>query len=152
RCICLCLEPEPGCVLQRSTDVVRFFKDHLLGGPDEAIVRRHLRVCHDICHAAVMFEEQTEVLQRYRDAGIEVGKVQVSSAVRMALDDRPKGDRAAALQQLAGFNEERYLHQTMVCLPSGSPSFYEDLPAALRTADADDPAGEWRVHFHVPVY
>src|SRR5947207_396266 len=27
RFICLCLEPEPGCVLQRSRDVVRFFHD-----------------------------------------------------------------------------------------------------------------------------
>ena len=62
------LEPEPGCILQRSGDVVRFFENYLLlPGRDENVLRRHVRVCHDICHAAVMFEEQTDVLKRYQD-------------------------------------------------------------------------------------
>jgi hypothetical protein len=59
-------------------------------------------------------------------------------------------DRAAALAQLGGFNETRYLHQTVVRpRPDATPVFYEDLPLALREAEE---AGEWRVHFHVPVY
>jgi sugar phosphate isomerase/epimerase len=148
RLIRLCLEPEPGCVVQYSGDAVRLFEGHLLGGPDEAAVRRHLGVCHDVCHAAVMFEDQAEVLRRYAAAGITVGKVQVSSAVRL-----PGGltgeERAAALRQLGGFAEDRYLHQTMVRREPGAPPlFYEDLPGAL----AAECAGEWRVHFHVPVY
>lgn len=152
RLISLCLEPEPGCVLQRGPDVVRFFEDHLLGGADEAAVRRHLRVCHDICHQVVMFEGQAEVLGRYRAAGIGVGKVQVSSAVVLALDRTPPKDRAAALDQLAGFNEERYLHQTVSRAAAGSrPIFYEDLAPALAAARAT-PAHELRVHFHVPIY
>jgi sugar phosphate isomerase/epimerase len=152
RRICLCLEPEPGCLLQRSTDVVRFFEDHLLRGADEAAVRRHLTVCHDICHAAVMFEEQAEVLQRYRAAGIGVGKVQVSSAVALDLTRLAPGNHAAALRQLEGFAEDRYLHQTMVRSRTGTePVFHEDLPIAL-SATAPGGGGEWRVHFHVPIY
>jgi hypothetical protein len=153
RLIHLCLEPEPGCVLQRSTDIVRFFEEHLLRAEDEATLRRYLRVCHDVCHAAVMFEGQAEVLARYRRAGIRVGKVQVSSAVRLPLDDTPPAERAAALDQLAGFHEERYLHQTMVrATLGGEPVFYEDLGPALAGADRANLAGEWRVHFHVPIY
>src|SRR5262249_24096139 len=34
RVICLCIEPEPGCYLQRSRDVVRFFHDYLWAGDD----------------------------------------------------------------------------------------------------------------------
>ncbi len=142
RLITLCLEPEPGCVLQRSGDVVRFFEDYLLPGGDEAQVRRHLRVCHDVCHAAVMFERQAEVLAAYRSAGIAVGKVQVSAAVRLAVGS------PEALRQLAAFAEDRYLHQTMV-QRIGKTTFYEDLPLALQ---AEAPGGEWRVHFHVPIY
>jgi hypothetical protein len=150
RLICLCLEPEPGCVLQYSTDVVRFFEDHLLHGPDEAAVRRYLRVCHDVCHAAVMFEEQADVLRRYRTVGLGVGKIQVSSAIAVVLDRAPAAERGAALDQLAGFAEDRYLHQTMARPAAGeSPVFYDDLPAALRGANRQ---GEWRVHFHVPIY
>jgi sugar phosphate isomerase/epimerase len=153
RRITLCLEPEPGCVLQRSTDVVRFIEDYLLPGRDEAIIRRYLCVCHDVCHAAVMFEEQAEVLGRYRAAGIGVGKVQVSAAVCLPLAGKPPEERQAALEQLGGFNEDRYLHQTMVRLrPQSEPLFFEDLPAALIDPRCRDSAGEWRVHFHVPIY
>ena len=63
RLISLCLEPEPGCVLQRSGDLVPFFERILAAGSDERIVRRYLRVCHDVCHEAVMFEAQAEVLR-----------------------------------------------------------------------------------------
>jgi hypothetical protein len=150
RLVYLCLEPEPGCALQRSEDVVGCFEGYLLPGGDERAIRRHLRVCHDVCHQVVMFEEQADVFERYRRAGIGVGKVQVSSAVCLDLNRTRPEDRAAALAQLAGFNETRYLHQTVVRpRPDATPVFYEDLPLALRDAGA---AGEWRVHFHVPVY
>ncbi len=83
RLIHLCLEPEPGCILQRSRDLVDLFENQLLraAGVNEHLVRRHLRVCHDICHAVVMFESQVDALATYQKAGIAVGKVQVSSAV-----------------------------------------------------------------------
>jgi hypothetical protein len=153
RLISLCLEPEPGCVLQRSADVVRFFEDYLLPGHDEAPLRRHLRVCHDVCHQVVMFEDQAEVLERYRAAGIGVGKVQVSSAVVVPFDRMPPAGRPAALAQLAEFNEERYLHQTVTRAgPDAAPAFYDDLPLALAAGRAGAPPGEWRVHFHVPIY
>src|SRR5690606_39102934 len=101
-------------------------------------------VCHDVCHSAVMFEPQAEAIDAYRRAGITVGKVQVSSAVR-APEMTPE-----AREQLSRFDEPRYLHQTCVRRsPDAEPTFYEDLPQAL----ASEPdGGEWRVHFHVPVY
>jgi len=152
RLITLCLEPEPGCVLQRSEDVVRFFEDHLLRGHNEASLRRYLRVCHDICHQVVMFEDQAAVLGRYRSAGIRVGKFQVSSAVCLNLERTPAADRSAALAQLAGFNEDRYLHQTVTrATQTATPLFYEDLYLAL-PAGRSSPPEEWRVHFHVPIY
>src|SRR5207237_3224265 len=84
-------------------------------------------------------------------AGIAVGKVQVSSAVRVPLDELAAADRAAALAQLAAFAEDRYLHQTVALGGDGATMFYEDLPLALRTA-GQQPRGEWRIHFHVPIY
>lgn len=156
RLIHVCLEPEPGCVLQRSRDMVDLFENQLLRQPgvDEDIVRRHLRVCHDICHAFVMFESQADVWQAYRNAGISVGKVQVSSAICIRFDEIDAGEREKALTQLVSFAEDRYLHQTMVrSSPEATPRFYEDLPLALKTLDGHSPEqGEWRVHFHVPIY
>jgi hypothetical protein len=151
RRVTLCLEAEPGCELQYSRDIVLFFEEDLLRGHDERPIRRHLGVCHDVCHAAVMFEDQTEVLNRYRSAGLRVGKVQVSSAVRLPAETLASANRAAALLQLASFNEDRYLHQTVV-RANEAATFHEDLSHALRDAERHAAVGEWRVHFHVPVY
>jgi hypothetical protein len=148
RLIHLDLEPEPGCLLERSEDVTRFFEAHLLP-QDEALVRRYLRVCHDVCHAAVMFEDQAEVLERYRGAEIGVGKIQVSSALAVCFDGLAGTERASARDELAKFAEDRYLHQTVVRGDDGRHEFYEDLPAALQGHPA---SGTWRVHFHVPIF
>src|SRR5262249_39653055 len=113
RSICVCLEPEPGCVLQPSRDVVRFFHDYLWASGDAEQVRRYLKVCHDVCHAAVMFETQEDVLRAYDTAAIGVGKVQVSAAVATPmLEALSSADKRATFAQLGDFREERYLHQT----------------------------------------
>lgn len=146
------LEPEPGCALDRSEDVVGFFDDHLLGGDDDALVRRHVRVCHDVCHAAVMFESQEEIFGRYAEAGIVVGKVQLSAALRIPFQAMTDADRRAARARLVAFGEDRYLHQTTVRPETdGAVTLYDDLPIALAAAPAA-PADEWRVHYHVPVF
>ena len=154
RLISLCLEPEPGCVLQRSADVVDFFQQYLLPQRDEQRMRRYLRVCHDICHAAVMFEDQQQAINHYRSAGITIGKVQVSSAIELGLDHLEPDERAAAVEQLRQFAEDRYLHQTVIQSDPREPDvFFEDLPQAL--AAMQNPrtlAGRLRTHFHVPIY
>lgn len=150
RLIYVCLEPEPGCLLDTTSDVVAFFQRYLLAPSSAERTRRYLRVCHDVCHAAVMFEDQSEVFQQYQAAGILVGKVQVSSAIVMRLDELPAEERLATLAELARFSEDRYLHQTCI-RDEGRTTLYEDLPAALASAE-ERPRGEWRTHFHVPIY
>jgi len=158
RRITLCLEPEPGCVLGESADVIPYFQDYLLRGGNEDHVRSSLQICHDVCHAAVMFEDQAEVISGYRAAGLQVGKVQVSAAVAVPFGQLEPALRPAALAQLAAFSEDRYLHQTLVKASADSaPVFYEHLPLALRTVPdvpraAEQLTSEWRVHFHVPIY
>lgn len=151
RFIHLDLEPEPGCILQRATDVVRFWEEHLLRGhtKDERAIRRHVRVCHDVCHAAVMFEDQVDEMRRYEAAGVSIGKVQVSSALRVAVQ---AGNRSEVLSQLAAFHEPRYLHQTAVRTLQQPLDFFEDLPPALDAVAASHHAAEARVHFHVPIH
>ena len=148
------LEPEPGCYLDTSDDVIRLFREHLFVQSDEDRVRRHLRVCYDICHAAVMFEDHADSLRRYAEAGIEIGKVQVSSAVRVDFDQLGEPERRLALDQLRGFAEDRYLHQTVVRTrggDGGTEGFIDDLPTAIAACDGAA-SGEWRIHFHVPLF
>ena len=76
-------------------------------------------------------------------AGVRVGKVQVSSALKVADPGDP-----ASREALARFHEPRYLHQVRWQEPDGAVRGTDDLDEAL----ANGPLGtEWRVHFHVPI-
>jgi hypothetical protein len=80
---------------------------------------------------------------------------QISSAVRLCLNELGGYRRHAAIDELRAFDEPRYLHQT-VTRNDKELTFFEDLSAALREGDkpapGTQPADEWRVHFHVPIF
>lgn len=152
RRIVVAIEPEPGCLLDKTEDVVLWFAKHL----PETKHRRYIMVCHDVCHAAVMMESQTAVIDRLATEGIAIGKVQVSSAVVADWSSMAIGRRHEAIDQLREFAEDRYLHQTGRRTESGEFKLVEDLPLLLgRVAEQGDPVRgdeKWVVHFHVPIF
>lgn len=151
RTIRVCLEMEPGCVLERTDAMLRLFRDELPPVAAESGVRaellgRHLGVCFDVCHQAVMFEDAFESLQRLHEAGIVVGKIQLSSAVEVADPGSP-----SIRDALAQFAEPRYLHQVRAPDGVGGTVDAMDLPEALASSRFAR-AAPWRIHFHVPVH
>jgi len=152
RRIVVAIEPEPGCILDTTEDVVSWFTKHL----SEPIHRRYITVCHDVCHAAVMMESQTAVIDRLAAEEIAIGKVQVSSAVVVDWNSMAIGRRQEAIEQLRQFAEDRYLHQTGRRTESGKFELAEDLPELLKNASREgDPVHgdkKWVVHFHVPIF
>ena len=155
--IALALEPEPHCYLETIAEAIAFFENRLysragvarvasLTGQSaaaaESALRRHLGLCYDVCHAAVEFEDAKASVAQLRAAGIAIGKLQLSSALRVASLD------AESLHHLAAFAEPVYLHQA-VERSGGRLRRYADLPEALGAAAA---GAELRVHFHVPVF
>ena len=152
RRVVVAIEPEPGCQLDTTEDVINWFEAEL----PETRHRRYLTVCHDICHSAVMMESQSEVLSRLAVAGIAIGKVQVSSAVMVQWDQLEKPNMQDAINQLTQFGEDRYLHQTGTRSNTGTFQLSEDLPELLRKVSsgevAIDDQSKWVVHFHVPIF
>lgn len=158
----LALEPEPGCFLETTRDTIDFFQKyvffqetveqlqrHLPGelkhAAGIALLKRHLGVCLDTCHAAVMFERPLAMLQALAAADIPVHKIQLTAALHV-----PQLTPALR-QRLLQFADEVYLHQTSVRTADGSSptEFYLDLAPALgKSADG----AELRSHFHVPVF
>ena len=136
--IVLALEPEPGCMLETTEEVCRFFADLALPAELQGL----LGICYDCCHQAVEFEEPSDSLARLAAAGIRIAKAQVSSALNLV---------APSTQLLSRFDEPCYLHQVSVRHRDGTVRRYRDLPDALveygRAVDA-----EWRCHFHVPIF
>ncbi|WP_225102097.1 metabolite traffic protein EboE [Streptomyces sp. CoH27] len=123
-------EPEPGCVMETTEQVVAG-----LSGIDT----RYLGVCLDLAHLACGWEDPGAALARLAGAGLPVVKVQVSAALGA---DHP--EQAATGAALRGYAEPRFLHQTR----SAAGQAADDLPEAL---DAGFP-GPWRVHYHVPLH
>jgi sugar phosphate isomerase/epimerase len=161
RSIALALEPEPCCFLETIAETVAFFTEHVFAPPaverfgrlthlnptDAAqVLRRHLGVCLDTCHAAVEFEEPAAAVDVLREAGIRIAKLQLSTGLRVRRFDPQVRDA------LRAFADGVYLHQ-VVRRKHGELARWVDLPAALAAAEGDDgDAAEWRVHFHVPIF
>lgn len=160
RHVVLALEPEPACIIETSRDAIAFFEEHLFApatlawfaervGVDarraEELLRAHVGVCLDTCHASVEFDPPRRALRRLLSAGLAVPKVQVSAGLVVARAD------ADALAALAAFAEDTYLHQVVVRTGQGLVHF-DDLHLALTAATTLPPEAEWRIHFHVPVF
>ena len=158
--IVLALEPEPCCFLETIEETLAFFQDHLHADASAAIVsreagvslteahdalRRHLGVCYDICHGAVEFEDPADAFARLTTAGIRIGKLQLSSALRL-----PQVG-AETEQTLSAFDDGVYLHQ-VVERHNGTITRHVDLAPAFAALRAGKAGGEWRVHCHVPVF
>ena len=156
------IEPEPDCVLENTDETVAFFEQWLFSvgalilaaklgiGPDDA--RRHLqdhiRICFDCCHFAVEYQDPAVALERLRAAGIQVGRVQLSSAVLVRFPSDPRQAESLAAE-LRPFADATYLHQ-VVEQQANALRRYPDLDVALD--DTRSPGSEWRIHFHVPLF
>ena len=157
------IEPEPDCSIENTDDTLSFFERWLLpcGVPhlSEALglsheaarqaLLDHIRVCFDCCHFAVEYEDPLAAIDRLTSAGIQIGRVQLSSAIRVNLPADPAG-RDLAIDRLRPFADSVYLHQV---IEQGGPSLahFPDLDAAFAAAPHQN-GGEWRVHFHVPLF
>ena len=138
----LCLEPEPATFLETSLDVISFFTDHGFAGSRGP--KRHVSICYDTCHQAVMFEDSQHCLRTLSDAKIRIGKMQISNAI--VLDDPMNAQKRKALLD---FDEPRFLHQ--VVADEGN-LFALDLSEVAQPSTAWERAAQWRCHFHVPLH
>ncbi|WP_111640443.1 metabolite traffic protein EboE [Marinimicrobium alkaliphilum] len=141
--ITLAIEPEPGCVLETTDEVIDFFTRLRAQLTDDQ--NAHVGLCFDCCHQAVEFEQPAECLARLAEANIPIAKVQVSSALRATTPEE--------IEHLLDFDEPVYLHQAVARTDTSTPlARFDDLPdfaEYLRTGHA---VSECRVHFHVPIF
>lgn len=158
------IEPEPDCLLENSSETIDFFNTHLLPagsafladefgiGLSEAkqMIRDHIRVCYDTCHFAVEYENPIEAVRAFNEAGIKIGKTQISAALKVELD-QPDVTRNQLAKRLLKFDEPTYLHQVIERRNNGEYKSYSDLPDALPHI-VNTEAEEWRIHFHVPIF
>lgn len=155
------IEPEPDGILENTQQVVQFYNNWLLNkgipllekrlhinrADAEAAIRRHIQICYDVCHFALVYEEPVESFTAFKREGIGIGKIQLSSALKAQI----RKDNAVGKEELKQFEEDVYLHQVITRDKQGHIKSYSDLPVAFKECPQDF-EGEWRVHFHVPLF
>ncbi|QMU31280.1 metabolite traffic protein EboE [Adhaeribacter radiodurans] len=158
------IEPEPDGLLENAAEFLNYYKSWLLpvtidylgtqlglsADQAEKITKTHIQLCYDVCHFALAYEEPQTVLQQLAEAGIQVGKIQISAALKAQFSGDSE-EREEIKQAFQPFVESTYLHQVLVKNADGSIVQYPDLPPALEHIQ-DAEATEWRTHFHVPIF
>ena len=157
------IEPEPDGILETGVEFIEWFENELLpmGIPlikkkftvsaqhAEDLIREHLRLCYDVCHFAIGFEDHTKMIDDLEKREIKIGKIQISAALKARMD--LSGEVTRQIRESFGkFNEPVYLHQVVAKKSDGTLIRYPDLPEALN--DQNNLATEWRAHFHVPIF
>lgn len=158
------IEPEPDGMMETGPEFIHWFNHFLLplgikylqeetgcsASEADASLRTHVRLCYDICHFAIGFEDHLSVLARLEKEAIKVGKIQISAALKASLpNDKIQSEKI--FNAFAPFNEPVYLHQVIAQQRDKSLKRYRDLPQAFDDA-ANNDATEWRAHFHVPLF
>ena len=158
------IEPEPDGLLETGREFIDWYENYLLPiGKDylgkqlnytpaeaEEVIKRHVQLCYDVCHFALGYENHSTVVQELHKKGIQVGKIQISAALKATIPAE-ETLRNAVMDEFKMYNESTYLHQVIARKTDGEIIRYRDLPEAF--ADAQHPqVEEWRAHFHVPIF
>ncbi|WP_421811460.1 metabolite traffic protein EboE [Flagellimonas sp.] len=152
------VEPESDGFLENTQEVIDYYKDYLV--PEaikafepfqfstektEELLKRYITICYDVCHFALAYEAPNVTFEKFNAANINVGKIQVSAALKIMYNS----DKEEELwDTLAQFNEPVYLHQVTEMV-NGKVKTYNDLPIVL---EKKAPFKELRSHFHVPIF
>ena len=153
------IEPEPDGLLENSEEVIEFFKNYLIPiatkifkekssvseDKIEDTIKKYITICYDICHFSLAYEEPKDTFKKFADAGLQIGKIQVSAALKILYN---AADAEEIWNSLTRFNEPTYLHQVTE-KTNGKVITYNDLPIVL---DARKDFTELRAHFHVPIF
>ncbi len=150
KCIQLALEPEPSCMMETTDEFIQFATRQLLPaagsrGISEEAVLRHIGMCFDTCHMAIQYENLINSMDKCREEGIQIAKIQLSSALKT-------GASPESLDALKPFVEPVYLHQVKARAKDGHFRSWLDLDSALRALPTERDIEELRIHFHVPLF
>ena len=153
------IEPEPDGMLENTEDVLTFYRNFLLPIAKKELIKtldvseekakdlvlRYCTLCYDICHFSLAYEEPAYTFEKLKNAGIKIGKIQVSAALKIKFDT---SDKDKIWESLAQFDEPTYLHQVTENTSEGVKT-YNDLPVVLKNKTD---VSELRAHFHVPIF
>ena len=153
------IEPEPNGLLENSDDVINFFQNFLYPIGIKKIksklklnekkakecIQKYLTICYDICHFSLAYEDPIHTFNKFKTYQIKVGKIQVSSALKIIFN---KNNENIIWNSLKKFDEPIYLHQVTE-FKNDKVKTFKDLPELFSNQKSFK---ELRAHFHVPIF
>src|SRR5690606_29666103 len=158
------IEPEPDGLLETGDEFLSWYNNYLIPlgrqhfqekfGLDQdkidELIKDHVRLCYDVCHFALGYEDHEKMMEKLDRENILIGKFQISAALKAILP-KETNQRQQIIRAFSEFNESTYLHQVIANTSTGKKRRYRDLPDAIKDIDNVN-TNEWRAHFHVPVF
>lgn len=153
------IEPEPQCLIETYKEIKTFFEHWLIPICEKYLtpkypkhtlkthVYKHIQICYDICHFSVNFENHQKILTSIKKSKIKIGKIQISSALKINLNNKNKHQQ---LKTLLTLQSSPFLHQTTE--KNGNKiKKYPDIKHILNTFK-EKKHGELRIHCHISIH
>ncbi|MBO9620179.1 MAG: metabolite traffic protein EboE [Niabella sp.] len=162
--IFIAIEPEPDGLLTDTLSFINWYTDELMEtgarklsqelnlsfSKARSLLKKYVRLCYDICHAAINYEQPAATIKLLHKQGIKIGKIQISAALKAIFPQKNTG-RNTLTNAIRQFAEPTYLHQVISRNKHNEYKSYSDLPKALQNS-GDASVKEWRIHYHVPIF
>ncbi|MGJ7029651.1 metabolite traffic protein EboE [Niabella hirudinis] len=162
--IFIAIEPEPDGILTDTGSFINWYTRVLMQrgaaqlskkldipvSKARKLLKKYIRLCYDVCHAAVNYEDHTANCALLQKSGIGIGKIQISAALKAGFTSK-KDHNKLVVAAVKNFLEPTYLHQVISRNKQDEKALYPDLPEALKHSK-DPHTREWRIHYHVPVF
>ncbi len=149
RDIHLGLEPEPLGLFENTAESLSFFEQLVegLSTLEREAVLQNIGINYDTCHFAIEFEEANVSISKLTSHGLRISKIHLSSALSL----RPTEEN---ISRLNDFQDEVYLHQTIIRKGAEVTHRFQDIPDVLawHPNHRSEVGDEWRVHFHIPLH
>ena len=145
--IILSIEPEPCCLIETSSEFIKYINKWLeplfKRNNKKKNIKKYIGLCYDICHFSVKFEKHKKILKKIREENITIGKLQISSAIKIK-------NKKINKKKINFLIKSPFLHQTTYKYKNRIKT-YKDIKYAIKNVIKHKHL-EWRIHCHIPIY
>ncbi|CAB3976251.1 metabolite traffic protein EboE [Candidatus Azoamicus ciliaticola] len=143
----LAIEPEPYCILECYLDIINFYAIWIKKTAQK--LKKHIRICYDICHFSVMFDKHEIALKSINKKQIKLGKIQISSALKIITPQKLHYAKPLILT-LFKLRHSNFLHQCITKYKKNI-KIYNDVNKIIKNL-LNKKNIEIKIHCHIPLY
>lgn len=160
------IEPEPTCLIDSIDNFIKYYKNWLIPVSilffkekysyktsfTKSILRRYIRLCYDISHSSVNFDNHLENIKNLKKNKIKIGKVQISSAAEFIAKNN--FEREFLIESIKQMLNSSFLHQIVEKF-NNKKKVYNDVFFFLRdfiNRKSYEDVNVVRIHFHMPIF